>query len=99
MANAITPTTILRIRIANAIKPCVFLPVRAYPDGKRNKTNVFFAYPDCKRNKNFVFVCLYEFFGMVYVLTALFFCLTAVRIHESLKHVGSSYPGRKRVCV
>ena len=26
----------------------------AYPDGKRNKTNVFYAYPDCKRNNTSV---------------------------------------------
>ena len=33
------------------------LPIRAYPDGKRNKTNVFLAYPDGKRNKHNVLFC------------------------------------------
>ena len=47
MANAIKPMCVFVaysafIRIANAIKPFEFSLFGPYPDGKRNKTNVFF---------------------------------------------------------
>ena len=67
MANVIKAWFVFEIGMTNAIKTMVLLLIRRYPDGKRNKTNVFVClsgrYPDGKRNKTNVRLTYAGLFG------------------------------------